>query len=216
MGTNISGASGPLPLNEPGNYGRNAAIQTQKLAESDPVAAQTASIQYTPGEHPNYAEDATGYAEKDVCTFSKDQKDVMTHADVSKTLGGDAIADQYIKALDTNNDGKIDVPEMAAYVLLQDDSSRMIDKTVEAFGDGNILKSDQLKPIVEAAKSIRMEVQGLFGKANSIADGRIDPHERAFAEFSVMTLPTVTRETLQGISTAFNLREKYEQMKAPK
>ncbi|MBY0402356.1 MAG: hypothetical protein K2X66_00515 [Cyanobacteria bacterium] len=219
--TTISGKTGPFEHNKPGDFGRNAAKNFQALALKEPEKALEATIEYTKteGEHPQgkLAEDAFGYAQEDIKAIAPDGKDSLhlTQQSIAKALGGEdpkhakfanEIADQYIKALDTNHDGKIDVPEQAAFILFQDDSINQIKGTLDAFADP---KNGSSKELQDAMAKAKQEITDQFGKITSKADGKITASERGFSEYAVTTLPMVTQETVRQFMETFKLRERY-------
>jgi hypothetical protein len=224
--TTISGQKGPFEHNKPGDFGRNAAKNFQALVLKEPEKALEATLEYTnaeytnaEGEHPQgkFAEDAFGYAQEDIKAVAPDGKDSLhlTQQSIAKALGGDdpkhakfanEIADQYIKALDTNQDGKIDVPEQAAFILFQDDSINQIKGTLKAFADPNNGLSQEIQGAMAKAKQ---QITEQFGKITSKADGKITASERGFSEYAVTTLPMVTQETVRQFMETFKLRERY-------
>lgn len=199
--------SGPVPARPFQNFGRNQAKEYQDLLKKDPKKAAESSVRYTPQAKPMMA-DAFGYAEQDIKMFDKNNDGVLDEKEVLAVFNNNKeTAATFLSVLDSNGDKKLDVVEMAAYLLFSDDSTNQMTMTIDAMADGGVLTKKQ-------ADDYRTQLAPVIRNAPSAADGEVTAKERAVADFAILSMPNIARELLGQFPDALELRKRYADFKA--
>lgn len=206
----ISGITGPIPMNQAGAYGQNAALKVQKAV---PETLLTTNIRYAPKNNPQSAENALGYAKQDIAQFDTNKDGALDPNEIATNVFGaqkalEPLADQYLKVLDSNDNGKIELPEMAAFILYQDNSMG----TAKAFADAitsqpttaALLEKGQVDALKQAFDETGLDAEARKA-LRSKADGCLTPVERAFAEGGVSAFPSITKLLLAEYQGTFDL-----------
>jgi hypothetical protein len=202
MGT-INGASGYFNLGGAGNYGRNAA---NKVANTPLDKLQDATVGYTPKDKPTRM-DALGYAEQDIRVADINKDGALDIRETRSYFGvdpnkSDKTADTMFTTIDTDGNGKIDVQEDAAYVMYQDHSAPLLNKTIDADQKAGLISKKD-------ADKMKADLKKIAPKSTK-ADGQITADERKFADKSIMANPEMAKQTLQGFKDSI-LKEPYQQ-----
>lgn len=214
----ISGYTGPIPMTQAGAYGQNAQLNVQK---SQPETVLTANIRYAPKNNPQYAENALGYAKQDIAQFDTNKDGALDRGEILQNVFGsqkalEPLADQYLKVLDANDNGKIELPEMAAFILYQDNSMNTAKTFADAIARQPTTAALLDKGQVDALKQAFDET-GLDAEARkalrSKTDGCLTPTERAFAEAGVSAFPSITRLLLAEYQGTFDLDNQAKKFK---
>lgn len=192
----------------PGGFGRNTARNVQYLSNTAPEALMGSDIVMTPNGNSRNLKDYFGYAEEDIRFFdgkTGGQPDgVLDINELTQAFGGNRqMADAFLRVIDTNGDQRIDAPEQTSYLLYQDDSINQSFQTAQGLAAMNVLSPAQYQSIVG-------NITGITGNQTSQPDGTLSAPERHFAEFSVLTMPTLTQQALRKFTQFLNLPQAYQ------
>ncbi|MBY0451004.1 MAG: EF-hand domain-containing protein [Cyanobacteria bacterium] len=181
----------------PGAYGALAAQRVQDAAGKDPLGVSSSNIRYTPKDAPRI-NDIFGYAQQDLKGLDANKDGFLDKSELTKAFGSEKAANNFMGIVDQNKDGKIDVPENAGYLAMQQNASTNLPAAMREMAGGD----------KEANAAIDAQAKANPAPA-SPEPGLITPSDRKWTDFAVNNTPALAGQVVKQSMEQLNLREKY-------